>query len=45
MKKKIIFTGIAGLVVLLFAAGAWILAALSGLPDITLLKRYRPATH
>src|SRR5574340_1690012 len=43
MKKKIILPGLAALVVLLLAAGGWIMAVLSGLPDVTLLKRYRPA--
>ncbi|MDH4164499.1 MAG: penicillin-binding protein [Nitrospirota bacterium] len=43
MKKKIILTGLAALALLLLAVGAWIMAVLSDLPDVALLKQYRPA--
>lgn len=40
--KKIFFAGLAVLAGLILFAAGWIAVALSGLPDVSLLKHYRP---
>jgi monofunctional biosynthetic peptidoglycan transglycosylase len=41
--KKLLFAALGGAAVLAAAVALWVASALSHLPDVTLLKRYRPA--